>query len=233
MNEIATQSVLDITGDSIVKDAKNLLGEISFIAKELGIRDMGKFEVLRISEITIKYFKHLTVQDIRLAFEWYAAGYISTKIKSHYGQFSTIFYMDVIREYQTLKGKIILHERAKNTKKLPQNTDEKQKNREEFLKGISDSFEKYEKNGTIPRLWLNWPVYRYLSEEKGLISGDITEEDRKLAKEDIFEEIVENEFKFFDYKEHEGRSIQKSHQRVVLEYYDQLIKNKDHIKNHF
>lgn len=240
MNQIAIQSVKQLSGDAIKDNPKELIQCLAFVAKNIGIRETPEFDLMNITEQTIKYYGFLYISDIKLAFEWFTQDVYDMQSKenpngvmNHYGIFSTAFVMSVLKRYQAAKSLIIITERVKNTKALPRSTQYNENIRKEFLLGIKTSFEQYRTSGYIKPLWLNWGVFRYWSIEKGLIDEHIIEADKESAKSSIILEIAGNMFKTIDQKQVDTLALNKSHQRAILEFYDKVIADNQQIEKYF
>ncbi len=210
-----------------MKAIEELSSTIDLICQDLGIRETPpEVQKLRFIKLLGSHFGHITAANINEAFEMYLIGRFT--VTSHYGVFSSEFFLSVIREYIKIKGKELLQVQSREQKSLPAGED----SRKEFLESIAASFNRYKATGDKNRLWLNWPVYNYWN-KKGFVDANLTKEDEMRAKRDVLNHMADRNYSNLDPNLVKSETKAKAYERVILEFYDKLIKNDEQIRDYF
>lgn len=143
---------------------------ISQINKEIGIKiPLEQNDIIRLWDITTKYYYDFTLSEIKLAFEFLVIGELDMFLprdregnleKNHYQYLSVEFYSRILKAYKRKKDKLISSIQTKmKTQILQLNDSEKRKIREQYVAIILDWIAEYEKgnkpNIFLPRVILN------------------------------------------------------------------------------
>lgn len=102
----------------------------------------------------------------------------------------------------------------------------------EFQEAIINSFNNYREKGTISQLWINMGVFRFWN-KRGVLKGDITQADEEAAKNEILEEIKNDLYKREEFTDTKSLTNIKHRQRLIIEFYDKVIKEKKPIEKYF
>lgn len=137
---------------------------ISQINREIGIKvQLEQNDLIRLWDITTKYFSDFSLSEIKLAFEFMVIGEIDAFLpkdregnpdKNHYQYLSVEFYSRILRAYKRKKEKLITTIQTKHpTQILQLNDSEKRVNREQYVSIILDWLAEYQ-NGGKPNIFL-------------------------------------------------------------------------------
>lgn len=137
---------------------------ISQINREIGIKvQLEQNDLIRLWDITTKYFSDFSLSEIKLAFEFMVIGEIDAFLpkdregnpdKNHYQYLSVEFYSRILRAYKRKKEKLITTIQNKYpTQILQLNDSEKRINREQYVSIILDWIAEYQ-NGGKPNIFL-------------------------------------------------------------------------------
>lgn len=137
---------------------------ISQINREIGIKvQLEQNDLIRLWDITTKYFSDFSLSEIKLAFEFMVIGEIDAFLpkdregnpdKNHYQYLSVEFYSRILRAYKRKKEKLITTIQNKYpTQILQLNDSEKRINREQYVSIILDWLAEYQ-NGGKPNIFL-------------------------------------------------------------------------------
>ena len=137
---------------------------ISQINREIGIKvQLEQNDLIRLWDITTKYFSDFSLSEIKLAFEFMVIGELDAFLpkdregnpdKNHYQYLSVEFYSRILRAYKRKKEKLITTIQTKHpTQILQLNDSEKRVNREQYVSIILDWLAEYQ-NGGKPNIFL-------------------------------------------------------------------------------
>ena len=210
--------------------AKKVGSSLTFIARDLGIREtLTGYDKARFINYIVKYYKFLTLNDIKLMFELFVVGKLEG-VKDHYGRWSADFYISVVKAYITLQGK----ERMKHQLALPApevTEDQKKKITGAFEQTMIRDFERLENSGRIRKTMFNMTVYEYWA-AKGLIpEAEITQRDVAIATKEMGEEAAGKAFPAEitpEQKQNRAKAI--AHYRTIRELYRGWIEQGKSIK---
>lgn len=177
--------VANIEGGELRKKSKIFL---KFIFTDLGLRDqVSDYDIARFLDYLTKYYKFITLEDIKLMFELYVIGRLPN-VKDHWGKWSANFYISVVKSYIFYQMK----KQQEDVKALPApKITQKQIDdiRNDFVNYVVVVFNRFKAKRVLRDRDLGLPVYEFWK-EKGLLEEiEITEADKKMSMKELFEEM--------------------------------------------
>lgn len=150
-----------------------------YICRDLGIKDWNNPEIMKYDATrfltTLKnYYKDLSIQEVKVAFELAAVGDLDEWLpkdkngdpdRNHYQAFSLSFYTKILNAYRAKKNKTWF----KATKALPVaknviSKEQREHNRKELINDIHNSFYKYKDEGVEPKFILSIFVKEFVEQ---------------------------------------------------------------------
>lgn len=182
-------------------------GSLKWIAKDIGLRDTEsqdfKASIVRISQITKRYYPTLTIKDIKMAFELTVTGELNDYYpkdrngnpdKDHYQNFNAEYFCKVVNAYRAKRASVI--RKANEQIEKPVLIEEKQpeKWREETQKELIQTIDDFARTGQI-----NVPLdasvdlmYRELVKLGFAEPVEITANDQNYCYRQLMADLIKN-----------------------------------------
>lgn len=225
-----------------------------YICRDLGIKDWNnpeimKYDATRFLSTLKNYYKELSMQEVKIAFELAAVGELDEWLpkdkngnpdKNHYQSFSLIFYTKILNAYKAKKNKTWY----KATKALPVAVNvisQKQRdlNRKELVNDIYKAFYNYRDKGVHPNFILSIFIKEFVSQgifkdmpkptKKTInkayslfIVSDIPRDKKKPVIADFHKNKISHTLM------HDAERMQNN--IAIAKYFDKLIKEQKDIK---
>lgn len=164
---------------------------ITYLAKDVGIKNIEQYTTTRIYDILTKYYSDLTISEIKIAFEILMLGDIDAWLpkdqhgnpnRNHYQEFSIEYLTKVLNAYRRKRAEI----NVKVDRLLPEPPDiteqDKLDNIEYCKKEIERSYAKYKETGTMPEIFIPHIYIRYLKEYGVLPEIKLIQRNRNIAE---------------------------------------------------
>ena len=154
------------------------------------IRNPEPYDTIRFVDYLTKYFKFLTVEDVKLMFELYLIGKLELKddVKPYHGEFSATFYVPIIRAYVDLKRKDETNTRLALPE--PKITAERiSEIQSDFESWIVKSFNKLKETGTIKYIETGLSVFEFWQKKGYFENQKVEDSDRALAMKDLQDDM--------------------------------------------
>ena len=239
-----SKEIIQITGHQIKaytpEQAREQISKVlDFVAVDLGLTPVNgerltSYDKARFTQYIAKYFKYLTIVDIKLMFELYTVGKLELPdtVKPYRGEFPASFYVEVIKAYVNLKNKA----KQEHTLALPEpeiTEEKKAKIFKEFEQKMVSDFDKFKDTGEVNNRMFNLTVHEYWHSKGELTAPEITRQDENVA---LMELLADAEGKLYASEITEERKQKKakllSHYRQVRSLYEFWIETGDDIRNY-
>lgn len=237
---------------------KELLEKIETLTKyiliDVGIKNTDGYYVTRFTDILLRYYSNLTLNEIKLAFEFAMAGELDAFLpkdkdgrpdKNHYQVFNMEYITKILNAYKK-RSREAEH---KAYLALPAPKDElapetKELYRQHTINMIIGKFKEYQSTGKIKFDDVNdFVIYNEL-EAKGLaLPIEVTEEDAKAAVNKLIKKAQSGLINKFvgecirrlqtKHSEVPGQALMLARQRAIMQSFDRIIKEKIELTDYF
>jgi len=196
---------------------------LNAIHRDLGIRDqMDQYDKIRFIDYISKYYKWLTIEDVKVMFELYVVGKLDCE--KHYGKWSANFYVGVINAYVVLQNKARINQRLSLPE--PKITEEQIENiHADFKRSVVKAFDRYKDKGQASAAGMSLTTFEFW-QSKGFFEGmpEVTGRDRVAAILELNDTMSRKQFKTEISKEdQESLAHLLSYRRALRELYDKWI----------
>jgi len=157
------KTIAEHTGSEL---AAELTTTLKFIARDIGYRDTDQantqYLVIRVAEILKRYYRDMTLNDFRMAFEMCITGELDGYLprgrdgqpdRNHYQQFNAEYICKILNAYRSRRGgvmrKAIL---AIPKKEIPTTLEQREYYERECRKDYINAFYYYKYHGRLPYL---------------------------------------------------------------------------------
>lgn len=221
------RQVKQYTKEELVKETNVVLNAIH---RDLGFRDsFDPYDKIRFVDYVSKYYKWITIKDVKLMFELYVVGKLDAP--EHYGKWSAQFYIGVIRAYIELQNKAKINQRLSLPE--PEITKEQiEKINQQFKVSIARTYNRYKETGRVSVSGMSLTTYEFWK-KKGHFAGDpeVIEKDRIMASRELSEMMSEKAFKVeITQEEKDTRARLLSFKRSVRDLYNKFIEENQDIE---
>lgn len=225
-----------------------------YILIDVGIKNLDGYYVTRFTDILLRYYSNLTLNEIKLAFEFAMAGELDAYLpkdrdgnpdKNHYQSFNVEYITKILNAYKKrsreAEHKAYMALPAPNNE-LPPET--KELYRQHTINMIIGKFKEYQSTGNIKFDDVNdFVIYNEL-EAKGLaLPIEVTEEDAKAAVNRLIKKAQSGLINKFVGEcirrlqtRHSDVPVQAlilARQRAIMQSFDRIIKEKIELTDYF
>lgn len=225
-----------------------------YISIDVGIKNIDEYYVTRFTDILLRYYSNLTLNEIKLAFEFAMAGELDAYLpkdrdgnpdKNHYQAFNVEYITKILNAYK--KRSREAEHKAYMALPAPKNEvtqETKELYRQHTIKMIIDKFKEYQSTGKIKFDDVNdFVIYKEL-EAKGLaIPIEVTEEDAKAAVNRLIKKAQSGLINKFvgecirrlqtRHSDVPGQALILARQRAIMQSFDRIIKEKIELTDYF
>jgi len=233
----------------VIALGKNILRDIGF--RDWNEPQANEYRLIRFTDVLTKYFKTLTLSDIKLAFEFMAVGLLDDYLskdkngnpeKSHYNDFSIEYYSKVLNAYKTYRAQIWFKAQS-NVPKLADTIPEEQRKQNSncIIQEIYDSFDDFKNSKKEPNFDIH--VFARVLIEAELIENKPIEEEsiRKAYKYLLANNLIQGvaRKRMIDkYAERKMTHVLRmnawnvQNNKTIKEYFEKLIEEKKDIRDY-
>lgn len=233
-------AISSLSDDELMEQVTNL---VSGISSMVGLKQVSRNEITLFVDFLRKYYKDLTISEVKLAFEYSVIGELDNYLpkdrngeanKHHFQMLSMDYVSRILNAYKKLRSqvKIKVH-KSESMKGLK--SGESAKNEQINKRYLVASFERYFKNEEVPEFVVPHVYTRYLY-EAGLLDSmpEVTEADKK----EVWKRIMNNKSMRQGSREKFQEKLNRKSQRnasyrAIIQVFDKLIENGDHLRNYF
>lgn len=229
----------------------NMLTEMSKnILKDVGIKEADIYEIGRFVDLCLKYYKTLSLNEIKLAFELLLIGELDNFLpkdkngqadKNHYQSFSAEYITRVLKAYKKRKDKTWL----KAYSALPKKEDwvpdenEKRESRKRFIEDIKKVFNNYKATGEktdihIPAYWVYFLHKQGFIKEPPILNKNTIEDIyKRIIGNDVFIDATERKHIEKDFKKNEihpsllRKAQYQYYYDLIYRFFDYVIKKNE------
>ena len=218
------------------------------ILLDIGIKQAEPYEIGRFCDVVMRYYKSLSVNEIKLAFELLLIGELDPYLpkdkngepdKNHYQSFSFEYISKVLKAYKKRKDRTWQKAHLAlpdPTKKEPTEEDRK-KSRERFIESIKEAFNAYAEHHLkvriyVPAYWVSFLHERgFIKKAPELSDKTIKEAYRKIITKEVYvdertKQDIEKDFN--QGKNHPILLRNSEHEyyyELIYQFFDYLLKN--------
>lgn len=225
-----------------------------YISIDVGIKNLDGYYVTRFTDILLKYYSNLTLNEIKLAFEFAMVGELDAYLpkdrdgnpdKNNYQAFNVDYITKILNAYKKLSREV--EHKAYMALPAPKNEvtqENKELYRQHTIKMIIDKFKEYQSTGTIKFDDVNdYVIYNEL-ESKGLaLPIEVTEDDEKLAVTQLIKKAQYGLINKFvvdcirrmqtKHSDVPGQALIIARRRAIMRSFDKIIKDNIQLTEYF
>lgn len=222
------------------------------ILSDIGLKQADPYEIARFCDVVVKYYKRLSINEIKLAFELLLIGELDNYLpkdkyqqpdKNHYQSFSFDYVSKVLKAYTKRRDRTWQKAHLalpSNERKEPTEQDRKE-SRERFIKQIKEAFVAYEAHGLkltiyVPSYWVQFLHERGFIKHAPELSEETIKEvfnNLKRGKYYVTEnEKIDIENKYRKNEVHPALMRKANNQYyydLIYKFFNYLIENNKHL----